>query len=105
MTHRLKNIEHSCSIIDKTIAMAATIRQYSEDKDVINLAWDIDSNLEDIRHINDQLRTLAKEYIAMIEELGSEVNGLRDECNALDRDIEDMEEEINELRTLLVVQQ
>lgn len=91
MTHRLKNVEYSCRIIDKTRAMCSTIRQLTDDEELLDLSWDIESNLEDIRTINDQLRTLGNEYIVMIDDLNKEVDG----CYS---DIRYLEDELNEIK-------
>lgn len=98
MTHRLRDVEHSCRIIDRTQAVCATMRQFTDDKNLLDATWTIDRNLEDIRYINDQLRSLAKEYIVMIEDLEREVDGCRNEINMLNTDIEDLEVELDEIK-------
>lgn len=97
MPNRLRDVEYSCRIIDKTLAIATTIRQITNDPEIVKLAWDVDSNLEDIRRINEQLRGLANEYIVMIDELNSEIDGSYEEIQKLNWDIDDLKEESKSL--------
>ena len=100
MPNRIKNISHSCRSIDKAIANmricihvienvdGATHRDVSETR---QCADDAEDYMNDVRSINEELRSLATEYSELINDLQS----VEDDQNL---EIEILHEEIKELK-------